>query len=312
MLLLSIDVGIKNMAVCLMTETTIVEWEVLDVSSESDRKCCVNSCMSEVKFAEIVTNGVVDRTIIQDDIDDIDDITEGDTEPSCMADIYKFYCLKHAKKHDSLLVPEKKLNPNCISKLKITDLQKIASERNITVASERNSPLKNEIKNAIMDYIKDKYLLSVSFINATKLDMGVVGRNIKLKFDRLFKKYEITHLAIENQIGPLAERMKVAQWQVAQHFFERMPSIKIKTVSPSCKLIHCESDQKDTYAARKKTSVREILSGEILQLDRKKEFPVQPKWIEHFKSYKKKDDLADAFLQGMWVLNNCNLETDFK
>lgn len=303
------------MAVCLMTETEIVEWEVLDVSCEADRKCSIPDCRGEVKFAEIVSNGTPEQTIIQDDDvgDDADDAgDEDDAGDMDSTALYTFYCLKHAKKHPSLLVPEKKLTPAFIAKSKIGDLQNLVSDKKITVVSERKNPLKNELKNAIMNYIKNRYLTSVSFINASKLDIGVVGRNIKLKFDQLFKKYEITHLAMENQIGPLAGRMKVVQWQVVQHFFGCMPLIRLKTVSPSCKLIHCESEQKETYAARKKTSVKEILSGDILQLERKEGFPVQPKWIEHFKTYKKKDDLADAFLQGMWVLNNCSLEMDFK
>ena len=27
-------------------------------------------------------------------------------------------------------------------------------------------------------------------------------------------------------------------------------------------------------------------------------------WIEHFNTHKKKDDLADSFLQGLWFIKN--------
>ena len=30
-------------------------------------------------------------------------------------------------------------------------------------------------------------------------------------------------------------------------------------------------------------------------------------WIEHFEKHKKKDDLADSFLQGIWYINEKKL-----
>ena len=49
------------------------------------------------------------------------------------------------------------------------------------------------------------------------------------------------------------------------------------------------------YAARKKEGIKitqGLLNEKYIQ------------WVPHFNQHKKKDDLADAFLQGIYVLNN--------
>ena len=54
---------------------------------------------------------------------------------------------------------------------------------------------------------------------------------------------------------------------------------------------------KTSYSERKKASIkftREVLlENNLLQ-----------KWLEHFNKHKKKDDLADSFLQGRWYLKD--------
>ena len=49
-----------------------------------------------------------------------------------------------------------------------------------------------------------------------------------------------------------------------------------------------------TYASRKKEGINVTLK---LINER------YPQWEQHFTKHKKKDDLADAFLQGNWYLN---------
>ena len=49
------------------------------------------------------------------------------------------------------------------------------------------------------------------------------------------------------------------------------------------------------------------ITGGILEFYNNKE------WLEFFKGHKKKDDLADSFLQGIWILQNqYNLKMDYK
>ena len=55
---------------------------------------------------------------------------------------------------------------------------------------------------------------------------------------------------------------------------------------------------KTSYSERKKASV--AIVKEVLNTSSKD-------WLQLFLKHKKKDDLADAFLQGMWFLNKHNL-----
>jgi hypothetical protein len=54
------------------------------------------------------------------------------------------------------------------------------------------------------------------------------------------------------------------------------------------------------YAARKKEGIKIML--QLLQQ------PQYVQWLPHFNQHKKKDDLADAFLQGNWYLKKLNLK----
>ena len=51
-------------------------------------------------------------------------------------------------------------------------------------------------------------------------------------------------------------------------------------------------DRVDSYKGRKKTGI--LHATEL----------VPEKWREHMLKHPKKDDLADSFLQGLWVLEN--------
>ena len=54
--------------------------------------------------------------------------------------------------------------------------------------------------------------------------------------------------------------------------------------------------KKTTYDERKKESVKIT-----------KKLIINTNWNEHFEKHKKKDDLADSFLQGLWYINNSGL-----
>ncbi len=116
---------------------------------------------------------------------------------------------------------------------------------------------------------------------------------------------------IENQIGPLAVRMKALQGMIAQYFIMRTPVADIEFVSSSNKLrsISTTSTIEDsvtdssnintnttTYSGRKRCAIHtclQILRGrEELRT-----------WETHMTTGAKRDDLADCFLQAASYLN---------
>jgi hypothetical protein len=126
------------------------------------------------------------------------------------------------------------------------------------------------------------------------------GRNLKKKFNEIFKDIQIDGVIVENQIGPLAMRMKTLQGIIMQHFIEKNIPL-VEEVSASNKLKEFIGNKKTTYSERKKLSInftREIISKDNL---------LSP-WLEIFNKHKKKDDLADSFLQGRWYLKKTILK----
>jgi hypothetical protein len=279
MKILSIDVGIKNLAFCLFERSTeskeinIIKWDVVDISEEEDILLCV-SCVKTAKYK------------LNNDI--------------C-------YCLKHSKNASSLKVPKADQTIKFITKQKIKVLQEIADKYNIMYDKKIK---KIDLIDILDKYIRNHYLQPIETKKAADVNLFNIGLNLKTKFDKLFNDIEkIDHVIIENQIGPLAIRMKTIQGMLVQYFI--MSSLKvehIEFISSANKLKDKDKDKnkdkdinknKDitTYANRKKIGVStclDIITTEI----------ILNKHITYFNSHKKKDDLADSFLQGIWYINN--------
>ena len=148
--------------------------------------------------------------------------------------------------------------------------------------------------------IADEYLVAVTtkpkVISAASVDLITIGRNMHQRFDAL------PHLAagvdvviIENQLSTLATRMKTLQGMITQYFIMRgVPDIRFISAINKLKLFSKEAEDKaDNYADRKKRGI-EITRTLIIA-----NAPMSVKFEQH----KKKDDLADCFLQGMWWLS---------
>jgi hypothetical protein len=162
-------------------------------------------------------------------------------------------------------------------------------------------------------------------VSANHLDLITIGRNMNYYFSRLPIMKTVTHVIIENQISPIANRMKTIQGMVAQYFI--ILGVKhIEFVSSSNKL-------KDFHSILGKTldlnSVSELSleNSEKENSEKEKEKKTYKKnksdgilfcshylntifkdWKMFFESYpKKKDDLADCFLQGFWYIQKNNI-----
>ena len=146
-----------------------------------------------------------------------------------------------------------------------------------------------------------KMLNSVTGAKANDMDLIQIGIAMRKAFDQELKDHlsTLTHIVIENQISPIANRMKTLQGMIAQYFIMHEKT-QIVFVSAANKLkghgneMDIATDT-STYASRKKEGINITLK---LLTERSNE------WLPHFTQHKKKDDLADAFLQGNWFLNS--------
>jgi len=271
MKVLSIDVGIKNLAFCLMekmestSDYKILMWDIVDLSQREKLKCNETNknkpCESVVKYTK-------DN---------------------------KYYCLKHSKKQ-CYIQPKAELRPTALKKHKIQKLYDIMQEYQISYTT----PIKKiELIEIINNFVHDKCFEPVDGVDATKLDIITIGRNIQYKLDELFKEHfdTITHVIIENQISPIANRMKTVQGMITQYFIIKSNIAHIEFISAANKLKNCEEEDKLSYSERKKTGIRNCL--EIINDNLN-----YSEWNNYFNKHKKKDDLADSFLQLLWYINN--------
>tara|TARA_B100000902_G_scaffold360600_1_gene377425 strand:+ start:191 stop:1027 length:837 start_codon:yes stop_codon:yes gene_type:complete len=270
--ILSIDVGMKNLAICLFTITDNIEykikcWDVLNLCEEQNFVCGEKNkkCLPCNKNAKFFKND-------------------------------KYYCKIHAKKKE-YKIPSQELNPIKFKKLKVIKLKELAKKYEI----EFDKKIKKDgLIEKISCFVDEYYFDHISKKKTKDFNLVQYGRNLKKKFNTIFKDIQIDGVIVENQIGPLAMRMKTLQGMIMQHFIEKNVPL-VEEVSASNKLKEFLGNKKTTYAERKKASIeitRNLISNNNLLVE----------WVEVFNKHKKKDDLADSYLQGIWYLKNTILK----
>lgn len=307
MKVLSFDVGIKNLAYCIIewndgndkkSNLKIHHWNIINlVESQKQSEtiychCMCANCSCKVK-------SYIDFN-----------------------DVKYYFCGRHLAKKENLLsnilspYGEDKWiqNKNLVcSKCKPEDNKSTRktyyqnNELNLILCNKHYNSLKNKIDNAHKKVypIKNRKIKDMTVNN---LKYQLVSCLDKIKNTLL---QDIDLVLIENQPTFKNPTMKAISDTIYTWFMIRgivdkeinNASIKdIKFISPSNKLKKFdktaidEAEDSKKYEKTKGISIentKTILASYELK-----------KWIEHILSYDKKDDLADSFLQGWYVLNN--------
>jgi hypothetical protein len=274
MKILSIDVGIKNLAFCLFdkSETSenfkVSKWDIVNLTEEESLTC-----------------GFIEKNVLCN-------------KHAKFKKDEKCYCIKHSKKQQ-FQIPTSEQKPSFINKQKLAKLFEIADNHNIKYDAKIK---KTELVILINDFIAKTYFQTIESKKANEVNLFNIGINIKNKFNEIFKNEgKIDYVIIENQIGPLAIRMKTIQGMIVQYFVMSNLNVQhIEFISASNKLKDCDAKEKEKYSDRKKLGISKCLG--ILTTD----FRFN-EHVNYFESHKKKDDLSDAFLQGLWFINNIKL-----
>jgi hypothetical protein len=261
MKILSIDVGMKNLAYCLLDlnekKIEITNWDIIDLCENIK-----NTCEGYLK------NGKKCNSIGK--------YTKKN----------KFYCKTHAKEYK---IPPPQFSNKKIKKLKKTQLVKIGNKCCIPCNEKQK---KDDILANILVDLSNNYYDFVNNVLTSEMNMIEYGINLKKLFHKTFDNINIDLVIIENQIGPLALRMKTLQGMIMQHFIENGIT-NIAPVNSSNKLKEFLGNKKTTYDERKKESIKIT-----------KKLITNTNWNDHFEKHKKKDDLADCFLQAKWYISN--------
>lgn len=294
--LLSFDIGIKNMAYCTF-QVVVHEsiecksWNVLNLMPDEDATAAAgittpdcSSCKRKSKFKK-------DLTFFCEAHTKLAEREFGHVRPG------KQWTLAALRKHklDSLL---QLMRDNC--KLDVSDgpTKKVCLERlqewmQIHVLEPMHKPKKTK--------------------SANDADLIDVGRQLCLQLDAsLVSSLPIHHVIVENQISPLASRMRTLQGMLTQYFIMRHPDAVIHYISSSNKLkefattatsniISSSSSSIPTasqkYRQHKNDSVTHCAN--ILRAN-----PTIGFTAEMLLLNAKKDDLADCWLQAMWFLKH--------
>lgn len=297
MKILSFDVGMKNLAFCLFecnpsltSDFKIISWDVINLCSTQITNCnySLNSnslCNSEAKY--------------------------------CKNNNY--YCKKHAK-FSNLKIPSNDLDIKKLSKKKLCDissvLEKLTIQPENSFSCENSDTLPKKSKNSkekILDTIKieleSNYLDFISKVRADQVDLITLGKNMASEMNKFVSnfshldssKHSIDIVIIENQISTIASRMKTLQGMIAQYFImQNTPTIEF--ISSTNKLKLFQNKDIVSYTDRKQFGIH--VCKNLLKINPQ---------FHHFQNYldnnKKKDDLADSFLQGIFYLIQKNLIT---
>ena len=320
--ILSIDVGIKNLSFCLFEKQNI-DIDFNSKKNKKNEKCeninnekceninnekCKNinnekyeninneniKIKNEDSGAELSINKIIEWEVIN--LIDTDEkycleINKNNivcNNKAVFTKNNKCYCLKHSKKSDYML-PILELKKTKLNKLNLNQLKEISNKYYINF--EMNIK-KTKLIEVINNFVQEKTLEPIQINKCKDFDLITLSKTINKTFDILFKKYlnNLKCVCIELQ---MTSKMRSLSFIIMQYFLVNNSSIEIKMVSPCFKLKDLELEKTD-YSTRKKNSIKHCQS--ILEKNENK------KWISFFNKHKKKDDLSDCFLQGMYVL----------
>jgi hypothetical protein len=339
MRLISYDIGIKNLAYCVIEyedkQLSIIDWNVMNLLEETTalEKC---SQINKIKGSNNPTCQCIKDARFK----------KGD----------QYYCTKHAQK-SGFIVPTKKQKRGFLKKMGNNEIHQLA--KSLFLFDNLEKTKKDELVDKIMKYYEKQCLelvIEKKEKNAGEADLILIGKRMKKLLDENQITETITHVVIENQISPIATRMKTVQGMLTQYYIDRnidmfidfissvnklkqfLPSIDLKKKIKKPKLKNTmkletkneeikeneetkenenttdEKEEQETGSKKEETGSKK---DKTTYKDHKKSGitycsqiiennPQFSNWKEKLET-KKKDDLADCFLQGLWYFKQKNI-----
>ena len=331
------DTDANNINTSKLLDYKILRWEVINLCTPVIKKCTKGGLQPCVEVAKFCKKFKTSESIPSVDNDNDNDNDNGNA-------IIDYYCAKHAKKCN-LKIPPSELDIKKIKIKKLIEIQSIIDKYNIhpilhksheshtshmnneaiseavtivTVPPKRQKNTKEQMIEMIQQELDKNYLENIENVRADQMDLITLGRNMMSELDKFIspytntcigdgdvgklgglEKHKIDIVIIENQISTIASRMKTLQGMIAQYFIMRETQC-IEFISAANKLKMFMTKKKTTYTERKLESVE--VTKELLE-----KLPQFKKYRGSLDKNKKKDDLSDCFLQGIYYLTLKNM-----
>jgi hypothetical protein len=319
----------------------VLQWEVINLCTPIVKKCNnggLNNCGENAKYCKTIKNtqnGDGEHGEHGEEDDDENEIEYIESEYYCNKHAKKCKFKIPPSELDITKVKKKKLVDiqGIIDKYNIKPIYDISHEPltslvynipnipNVSIPQinptiqKRQKNTKEQMLDMIQHELETNYLENIENIRADQIDLLTLGKNMMTELDKFINpytntntnldsgdigimggldKYKIDIVIIENQISTIASRMKTLQGMIAQYFIMRgTPCIEF--ISAANKLKMFMTKKKTTYTERKIESVE--VTKELLE-----KLPQFEKYRGCLEKNKKKDDLADCFLQGIYYL----------
>lgn len=295
MRILSFDVGIKNMAYCMIDVSnsfSIKNWGVLTMM-EKQAPPPICSCLKILKSKRALPKPC--------------------TKPAKYEKNGGYYCETHAQENSAtqdcsgFILPTKERTHAYLQKQPLESLVAIGKSHHLFL---QEIPKTKKMAIETLDNFYKERCFNALVIkkakHADEIDLICIGKTMKTRLNDVSGIDQTTHVVIENQISPIANRMKTIQGMLAQYFIMKNSDTHIEFVSSTHKLNQFKDvsgvvlsskdgdpGDKSTYRDHKRDGVdytQQLLNANPEFQEKK------PLFLES----KKKDDLADSFLQGLW------------
>ena len=305
--ILSFDVGIIHLAYCYFTKKEytennkkvykweILDWSIIDLTDRDEIKCSV--CGKEGKLQQNLGN-------------------------------IKYYCKTHAKQVNSTPLPYENLYQPLDKKVINGCCYPVCDSicnKNCTIKdNSKNTFCGTHAKKMYNNMVLDMKMKAIKKTTVASLDFDDSRLKLIKILDNKKHLLEADVVVIENQPSFKNPRMKSISGILYDFYMIRgmvdkeitKSNIKkVKFMSPSNK-IKLASDGETQQIIKLKATDKTTDESKAYKLT--KSLAVKyaqdllqhlPDWLKHFNSYKKKDDLADAFLQGAYYFE-MNVKAD--
>jgi len=297
--ILSFDVGVIHLSYCLLTKKhftkldgtqyvdwCILDWNNIDLTNRDEQKC---SCGAKASLTQTV-NGEI-----------------------------KYYCKTHGKKVDTEVEPFESCFIACAKSYDKTCNYQIGGTnpcgKSGSYLNKEQCYCTTHAKQKYKSEIKQVELKPFKLKSSTTLNFDDVKYSLMMELEKRTGLLSADYVVIENQPSFKNPRMKSIASTLYDYYLIRgiidksvtkSNITQVKFMSPSNKLkLASEGDTKQLVKAKSTDDTKAYKLTKSLGIKYCLELIAHlPDWIKHFNSFKKRDDLADSFLQGAYFYTN--------